>query len=187
MKIPLIEAARIGDLSAVKSLLEAKANVNEQDPESGITALMAVAIHCPKAKLTPLFLSSANSSWREITRLLCKYEANTQLEDKQGETVFDYCRKANFDQAIFLIINASSPELNLESRQKNKGQPGAEVELSSFGVSNGSRKDSGLSPSSPVGGLSLFQPNLELGESLLGSDSSKKPSSQCCSLSCSIL
>ena len=83
---PLIKAAKAGNLTAVKALVQQEAAVNKQD-QSGKTALMYAAM---------------NGHQQVIDYLLAK-EANPQLTDDDQQTAFNYLE-------YYLEENKFSPE-----------------------------------------------------------------------------
>lgn len=75
-----MEAVKKGNLEEVRKLLDAKADVNVREQESGITPLISAI----------LYSSQPIAQWVQIVTLLCRHGANRYLTDKKGKTAFDY-------------------------------------------------------------------------------------------------
>lgn len=132
---PLVEAARRGDASAVRALLQAKADSNAAEPD-GTTALhWAVrAGSLPTADLllragarvaaanrygiTPLYLAATNGDAAMISRLLdAGADANAALAD--GETVLMTAARTG-DVATLKALIARGADVR--ARERRKGQ-----------------------------------------------------------------
>ncbi len=101
------EAARQGDLDVLKKSLQNEAQVNERDPETGMTPLHIAAANGKimvsqmlidnDARVnildfegqTPL-IKAARNGHTEIVRQLLEYGANPNIRDKNGKTALDW-------------------------------------------------------------------------------------------------
>ncbi|MEK6707276.1 MAG: ankyrin repeat domain-containing protein [Pseudomonadota bacterium] len=88
---PLINAAGRGDLSQVKALLAAKANVND-DAGRGITALMV----------------ASQNGHREIVQALLTAKANVNIKTRRGETALMVASQNGHEEVVQLLKKAGA-------------------------------------------------------------------------------
>jgi ankyrin repeat protein len=88
----LFTAARSNDVNLAKSLLDAKANVNQQDDKG----------------YTPLILATYNDNF-EVADLLLKHGANTEVKDQSGRTaLMGAAFKGNEREVELLLDNGAN-------------------------------------------------------------------------------
>jgi ankyrin repeat protein len=87
----LVSAAYYGDLSEVKRLLAAGANVNAKE-KNGITALMAASL----------------AGHREVAALLLAKGAEVNAKDKNGKTALMFATRMNHPEVRELLIKAGA-------------------------------------------------------------------------------
>jgi ankyrin repeat protein len=83
----LMQAASEGYADVVKLLLEAGSEVNVISKEIGETVLIL-------------------ASWKnapEIVKMLLEYNANKNINDKNGDTAFDYAKKERYLDVVALL------------------------------------------------------------------------------------
>jgi ankyrin repeat protein len=120
-KTPLIYAAAVGSIDAVKFLINSGADVNAQN-ESGLTALMLAATDLPKVQLlvdrganvnattklgrTALFLAAMSDDSAAIVRLLVGKGADVKARDMFKNTMLNAAAAGNDTETIRLVIDA---------------------------------------------------------------------------------
>jgi ankyrin repeat protein len=120
-KTPLMYAAAVGSIDAVKFLIDKGADVNAQN-ESGLTALMLAATDLPKVRLlvdrganvnattklgrTALFLAAMSDDSAAIVRLLVTKGADLKATDMFRNTMLNAAAAGNDTETIHLVIDA---------------------------------------------------------------------------------
>lgn len=120
-KTPLMYAAAVGSIDAVKFLIDKGADVNAQN-ESGLTALMLAATDLPKVRLlvdrganvnattklgrTALFLAAMSDDSAAIVRLLVAKGADIKARDTFKNTILNAAAAGNDTETIRLVIDA---------------------------------------------------------------------------------
>ena len=133
--VTLVDAVKRGDASAVRALLQAKADGNSAEPD-GTTALHWAVRHADLATVdlllkagakaraanrygvTPLYLASANGDSAMVARLLeAGADPNTALAD--GETMLMTAARTGSVPAIKALLAGGA---NVHARERRKGQ-----------------------------------------------------------------
>lgn len=120
-KTPLMYAAAVGSIDAVKFLIDKGADVNAQN-DSGLTALMLAATDLPKVRLlvdrganvnattklgrTALFLAAMSDDSAAIVRLLVAKGADVKARDMFKNTMLNAAAAGNDTETIRLVIDA---------------------------------------------------------------------------------
>ena len=120
-KTPLMYAAAVGSIDAVKFLIDKGADVNAQN-ESGLTALMLAVTDLPKVRLlvdrganvnattklgrTALFLAAMSDDSAAIVRLLVAKGADVKSRDMFENTILNAAAAGNDTETIRLVIDA---------------------------------------------------------------------------------
>lgn len=84
----MFAAARSNDVAAVKRLVEAKTDVNQQDDKG----------------YTPLILATYNDNF-EVAEFLVKHGANTELKDRSGRTALMGSAFKGNDREVKLLLD----------------------------------------------------------------------------------
>ena len=131
----LVDAARSGDVTAIRALLQERGDVNEAEPD-GTTALhwashrgdlatvdlLLRAGARPTAStvlgITPLSLAVANGNPGVVDRLL-KSGANPNTSVNGGETVLMTAARAGRTEAVRLLLEGGA---NVNAREETRGQ-----------------------------------------------------------------
>jgi ankyrin repeat protein len=120
-KTPLMYAAAVGSIDAVKLLIDKGADVNAQN-ESGLTALMLASTDLAKVRLlvdrganvnattklgrTALFLAAMSDDSAAIVRLLVAKGADVKVRDMFKNTMLNAATAGNDTETIRLVIDA---------------------------------------------------------------------------------
>lgn len=127
-KTPLMYAAAVGSIHAVKFLIDKGADVNART-ESGLTALMLAATDLPKVRLlldrganvnattklgrTALFLAAMSDNSAAIVRLLVDKGADLKATDMFKNTMLNAAAAGNDTETIRLVIDAGVDVIRL--------------------------------------------------------------------------
>lgn len=123
---PLMDAASLGSVDAMRRLIAAGASVDARN-DLGATALMWAVREMPKVRLlveqradvnassktgrTPLLLAAMSDESADVVRFLMAKGADTRATDRVGMTALHAAANANDTETVRLLLDAS-PDVN---------------------------------------------------------------------------